>query len=101
MGRDLISVGFQIAVVVGGPLLLAAYAGDILDRRFGTTPYLGLAAILLGLGVAAAGAFLVIRRYARLNPAAPVSDAARKAGERWEAELRERERRKEAGEDDE
>lgn len=84
--------------MVGGPLLVAAYVGDALDRQLGTTPWLGLVAILVGLGVAGVGMFLVIRRYIRMNPVGPTSDAAREAGRRWQGEVEERERRREAGE---
>lgn len=84
--------------MVGGPLLVAAYVGDALDRQLGTTPWLGLLAIVVGLSVAGAGMFLVIRRYIRMNPVGPTSDAAREAGRRWQGEVEERERRREAGE---
>lgn len=96
-GRDLLSVGIQVAVVVGGPLLVAAYVGDALDRQLGTTPWLGLLAIFVGLGVAGVGMFLVIRRYIRMNPVPPTSDAAREAGRQWQREIEERERRREGG----
>lgn len=99
-GRDLLSVGTAVAVVVGGPLLVAAYVGDALDRQLGTTPWLGLVSILVGLTVAGALMFAVIRRYIRLNPVPPTSDAARQAGRRWEREIEERDRRREAGEED-
>lgn len=89
-----------MAVVVGGPLLVAAYVGDALDRQLGTTPWLGLVSILVGLTVAGALMFAVIRRYIRLNPVPPTSDAARQAGRRWEREIEERERHREAGEED-
>ena len=99
-GAHLLSVGIQVALVVGVPLLVAAVAGDALDRRFGTTPWLGLALIVLGLGVAGAGMFWVLRRYMRLNPVPPTSEAAREAGRRWLREIEERERKREAGEED-
>ena len=93
-------MGIQVAVVVGGPLLVAAYVGDALDRRLGTTPWLGLVSILLGLAVAGAGIFLVLRRYASGNPVPPTTDAAREAGRRWRREIEERERRRQAGEEE-
>ncbi len=94
-------MGTQVAVVVGGPLLLAAYAGDALDRSFGTAPWLGLVSILIGLAVAGLGAFFVLRRYVKGNPVPPTSEAAREAGRRWRHEIEERERRREAGEEEE
>jgi len=92
-------MGFQVAVVVGGPLLIAAVVGQKLDERFGTTPNLGLVSILVGLLVAGLGMFLIIKRYLDANPQQPVSDAAREAGRKWEREIAERERKKEAGEE--
>ncbi len=100
-GGDLLSMGFQVAVVVGGPLLVAAVVGQKLDDRFGTTPTLGLVSILVGLGIAGLGMFLIIKRYIAANPQEPVSDSAREAGRRWEREIAERERKKESGEEGE
>ena len=100
-GGDLLVIGFQIAVVVGIPLLAAAWIGDTLDRSLGTTPTLGLVAILAGLAVAGLGAYIVLRRYLAANPAQPASDKARAAGRAWEREIQERERKREAGEEDE
>jgi len=94
-------MGFQVAVVVGGPLLIAAVVGQKLDEKFGTAPNLGLVSILLGLALAGLGMFLVLKRYIAANPQEPVSDAARQAGRRWDREITERERKKEAGENDE
>jgi F0F1-type ATP synthase assembly protein I len=92
-------MGFQVAVVVGGPLLLGAIVGQKLDERFGTTPNLGLVSILVGLAVAGLGMYVVIKRYIDANPQQPVSDAAREAGRKWEREIAEQERKKDMGED--
>jgi F0F1-type ATP synthase assembly protein I len=100
-GGDLLSMGFQVAVVVGGPLFVAAVVGQKLDERFGTAPNLGLVSILVGLAIAGLGMFWIIKRYIDANPQQPVSDAAREAGRRWDREITERERKKEAGENDE
>jgi F0F1-type ATP synthase assembly protein I len=100
-GGDLLSMGFQVAVVVGGPLLIAAVVGQKLDEAFGTAPNLGLVSILLGLAVAGLGMFFVLKRYIAANPQQPVSDAAREAGRRWDREIAERERKKEAGDESE
>lgn len=94
-------MGFQVAVVVGGPLLIAAYVGQKLDEQFGTGPSIALVAILAGLAVAGLGMFVIIRRYIARNPTPPTSDAAREAGRRWEREIQEREHKKESGEESE
>ena len=94
-------MGFQVAVVVGVPLLVGAVVGQKLDEQFGTTPTLGLISILLGLAVAGLGMYAVIKRYIDANPQQPVSDAAREAGRKWEREIAEQERKKEAGEENE
>jgi F0F1-type ATP synthase assembly protein I len=99
-GGDLISIGIQVALAVGVPVVVAAVAGSTLDQRFGTSPTILLVLVLVGLGVAAVGVFLIIRRYLALNPIQPPSDAARAAGRRWEAEIDERQRRREAGEEE-
>jgi len=100
-GGDLLSMGFQVAVAVGGPLLIAAYVGQKLDEQYGTAPTLGLVSILVGLAVAGLGMFLIIKRYIARNPTPPTSDAAREAGRRWEREIQEREQKKESGEESE
>jgi F0F1-type ATP synthase assembly protein I len=100
LGGDLISIGIQVALAVGVPVVVAAVAGSTLDQRFGTSPTILLMLVLVGLGVAAVGVFLIIRRYLALNPIQPPSDAARAAGRRWEAEIDERQRRREAGEEE-
>lgn len=92
-------MGFQVALVVGGPLLIAAYVGQKLDETYGTTPTLGLVSILVGMAIAGLGMYLVIKRYIDANPQKPVTDAARKAGRAWDREIAEQERKKEAGED--
>ena len=94
-------MGFQVAVVVGGPLLVGAIVGQKLDENFGTAPTLGLVAILIGLTVAGLGMYVVIKRYIDANPQQPVSDAAREAGRKWEREIAEQERKKESGEENE
>jgi len=99
-GGDLLTIGFQIAIVVGIPLLAAAFIGDALDRQLGTTPTLGLVAILLGLAVAGLGTFVVLRRYRAANPDQPASEKAREAGRAWGGEIEERERKRESGEDE-
>jgi F0F1-type ATP synthase assembly protein I len=101
LGGDLISIGIQVALAVGLPVVVAAVVGNALDQRFGTSPTILLLLVLVGLGIAAVGVFLIIRRYLELNPVRPPSEAARAAGRRWEAEIEERQRRREAGEEEE
>ncbi len=97
LGGDFLAIGLQIAAVMAIPLLVAVYAGAWLDDRLGTKPWLLLVAILLGLALAGLGTFVVLLRYWVDHPTPPVSDEARRAGRRWEAEIEDRERRKEDG----
>lgn len=99
LGGDFLAIGLQLAAVMAVPLLVAVYAGAWLDQQAGTRPWLQLAAILLGLGLAALGSFLVLRRYWATHPELPVSEEARRAGRRWELEIEERRRRREAEEE--
>ena len=101
LGGDLISIGIQVALAVGLPIVLAAVVGNALDQRFGTSPAILLLLVLVGLGVAAAGVFLILRQYLASNPVRPPTEAARVAGRRWQAEIDERERRREEGEEQE
>ena len=94
-------MGFQVAVVVGGPLLIAVLVGQKLDEALGTAPALAFTSVFVGLALAGLGMFLVLKRYIAANPQQPVSDAAREAGRKWEREIAEQERKKEAGEEDE
>lgn len=100
LGGDLFSVGIQVALAVGIPLVVAAVGGNALDQRLGTSPWVLLTLVLLGLVVAAVGVFVVIRNYIAEHPDRPPTEGARAAGRRWQAELDEKERRREAGEDE-
>ena len=100
LGGDVFAVGIQVALAIGVPLIAAAVGGNALDQRLGSAPWGLLSAILLGLVIAAVAVFLVIRGYVARNPIAPVSDASREAGRRWQAEIDEQERRREAGDDE-
>jgi len=44
--------------------------------------------------VAGGGVFVLIKRFAEENPVTPSSERARKAGQAWQAETAEEERRK-------
>ena len=89
-------VGFIIAV----PIATGAWLGLQVDRATGASPIGLLSLIFLGMVIAGVGVGVLIRRYADENPIEPSSERAREAGRRWEAEVRERERRREAGEDE-
>ncbi len=52
------------------------------------------------MAIAGGGVWLLIKRFTDDNPIVPSSDRAREAGRRWEAEIRERERQRETGEDE-
>jgi F0F1-type ATP synthase assembly protein I len=88
-------VGFIIAV----PIAIGAWLGLQVDRVLGTSPIGLLGLIFVGMAVAGVGVGLMIRRYAEENPIEPSSERAREAGKRWTAEIRERERQREAGDD--
>lgn len=100
LGGDFLAIGLQIAAVMAIPLLVAVYAGAWADERWGTRPWLLLVSILIGMGVAGMASFFVLRRYWTSHPVPPVTEEARRAGRRWEAEIEERERRREADEEE-
>jgi len=50
------------------------------------------------MAIAGVGVAVLIRNYLAANPIEPVSDAARKAGRRWDAEIAEREGERESEE---
>lgn len=91
----------QVGLTVAVPIALGAWLGLMLDERLGTSPWGLLGLIFVGMAVAGAGVALLIKRYAEANPIRPSTERAREAGERWEAEIRERERKREADEVDE
>lgn len=86
--------------MVAVPIALGAWLGLKLDEAIDTEPWGLLALIFAGMIVAGAGVWGLIKRHSDANPIRPSSDRAREAGRRWEAEIRERERRREAGEDE-
>jgi len=88
-------VGFIIAV----PIAVGAWLGLQVDRVLGTSPIGLLGLIFLGMAIAGVGVGLMIRRYADENPIEPSTERAREAGRRWQAEIDERERQREAGDD--
>jgi drug/metabolite transporter (DMT)-like permease len=90
-GGDLFAISWRIAFAVGVPLFLAAYLTTRLDP---TAPaWESLAIILIGLAAAGVGMFFVLRG---LSSGAPtVSESARAAGRKWDAEVRAEERQRE------
>jgi ATP synthase protein I len=90
----------QVGLVVAVPIALGAWLGLKLDESLGTSPWGLLGLIFAGMAVAAGGVAVLIKRYAEDNPIRPSTERARQAGRRWDAEIRERERKREAGEDE-
>jgi hypothetical protein len=91
-------MAWRIAGAVALPLFVAAYLTSLLGPD--APSWAALLVILAGLAVAGAGMYLVLRGMLRETPEPPVSDRARAAGRRWDAEIAERQRRREAGEED-
>ena len=89
-GGDLFAISWRIAFAVGVPLFLAAYVTTRLDPS--APSWQSLAVILIGLAVAGLGMFFVLRGLVAGTP--QVSEAARAAGRKWEAEAREEERQR-------
>lgn len=89
-GGDLFAISWRIAFAVGVPLFLAAYVTTRLDPS--APSWQSLAVILAGLAVAGLGMFFVLRGLIAGTP--QVSEAARAAGRKWEAEAREEERQR-------
>ena len=92
LGGDLLAMIWQIAAAVGVPLVAASLLGTTIDERYGTAPWGLLVSILLGLGLAGGGMFVILRRYLRENPVGPASEAAREAARRWRLEEDQKER---------
>lgn len=93
---DLLAISWQVAAAVAVPLIGAAWLSQQVTQDTG----MQLVIVLAGLVVAGLGMFVVLRRYLARDPAEPVTERAREAGRRWEAEVREAERKREAGEDE-
>jgi drug/metabolite transporter (DMT)-like permease len=90
-GGDLFAISWRIAFAVGVPLFLAAYLTTRLDP---TAPaWEPLAIILVGVAAAGFGMFFTLRGLTSGTP--QVSDAARAAGRKWDAEVRAEERQRE------
>jgi len=90
----------QVGLTIAVPLVAGAWLGLKLDEAAGTSPIGLLGLIFVGMAIAGGGVWLLIKRFTDDNPIVPSSDRAREAGRRWEAEIRERERQRETGEDE-
>ncbi|HET8567674.1 MAG TPA: AtpZ/AtpI family protein [Candidatus Limnocylindria bacterium] len=89
----------QVGIIIAVPIAVAAWLGAKLDETSGTSPWGLLAAISVGIVVAGFGVARLIKRFTDENPITPSSERAREAGRRWEAEIRENERKREEGEE--
>lgn len=90
-GGDVFAVSWRVAFAVGVPLFLAAFLTTRLDPS--APSWESLAIILVGIAVAGFGMFFVLRGLIAGTP--QVSEAARAAGRKWDAEAREEERQRE------
>jgi F0F1-type ATP synthase assembly protein I len=95
----MLKMGLQVAVAIGVPLLIGAFGGTAIDERLGTRPWGLLVGIILALVVGTMGLVTILRQFLAQPLAAP-TDRARTAGRNWDAEIREDERRREAGEEE-
>ena len=91
----MLAISWQVAVAVALPLFGAAWLSQqVTQDTFGQ-----LLVITVGLVVAGAGMYVVIRQYLAAHPEVPTTEAAREAGRRWEREIKERERKREVEEE--
>jgi F0F1-type ATP synthase assembly protein I len=95
----MLKMGLQVAVAIGVPLLIGAFGGNAIDERLGTRPWGLLVGIILALVVGTMGLVSILRQFLAQPLTAP-TDRARAAGRTWDAEIREDERRREAGEEE-
>ncbi|MBI2773879.1 MAG: AtpZ/AtpI family protein [Chloroflexi bacterium] len=86
----------QVGLVIAIPIALGAWLGLKIDEAARSSPWGLLATIAVGMVVAGLGVWRLIAQYTEDNPITPSSDRARVAGRRWEAEVREQERQREA-----
>jgi Putative F0F1-ATPase subunit Ca2+/Mg2+ transporter len=90
----------QVGLTIAVPIVVGAWLGLKLDEAAGTSPIGLLGLIFVGMAIAGGGVWLLIKRFTDDNPIRPSSDRAREAGRRWDAEIRERERKRETGEEE-
>lgn len=91
----------QVGLTIAVPIAVAAWLGAKLDESAGTSPWGLLGVIFLGMVIAGAGVAVLIKRFSDDYPVTASSERAREAGRRWSAELTERERKREQGEETE
>ena len=87
----------QVGITVAVPIALGAWLGLKLDEAAGTSPWGLLGLIFLGMALAGVGVWMQIKRFTEENPIRPSTERAREAGRRWDAEIQERERKREEG----
>ena len=85
----------QVGLTIAVPIALGAWLGQKLDAALGTSPWGLLGLIFLGMAVAGGGVVVLIKRFSEENPVTPSSERARQAGQAWQAETAEQERRRE------
>ncbi len=90
----------QVGIIVAVPIAIGAWLGLKVDEAAGTSPWGLLGFIFLGMAAAGLGVWALITRFTEENPIGTATESARQAGRRWEADIRERERRREEGEDE-
>jgi len=83
---------------VAVPIAIGAWLGLKLDEAAGTSPWGLLGLIFLGMALAGVGVWAIIKRFTEDNPVTPSTERAREAGRRWDAEITERERKRDEGE---
>ena len=87
----------QVGITVAVPIALGAWLGLKLDEAAGTSPWGLLGLIFLGMALAGVGVWMQIKRFVEENPVRPSTERAREAGRRWEAEIQERQRKRDEG----
>lgn len=90
----------QVGLIIAIPIALGAWLGLKLDEATGTTPWGLLGLIFAGMVIAGFGVAALIKRFSDENPTTASTERAREAGRRWDSEIRERERKRELGEDE-
>ena len=90
----------QVGIIIAIPIALGAWLGLKLDEAAGTSPWGLLGSIFVGMVVAGGGVAMLIKRFSDDNPTTESTERAREAGRRWDSEIRERERKRELGENE-
>ena len=90
----------QVGLIIAIPIACGAWLGLKLDEATGTTPWGLLGLIFVGMVIAGFGVATLIKRFTDDNPTTASTERAREAGRRWDSEIRERERKRELGEDE-